>query len=73
MNYKYKKWEFLFDIYNIYIAKKEPVSLILYVTEKCNARCPHCFVDFSKNKKELTFSQIEKITNLLGIVFGIYH
>ena len=30
---------------NIYF-NKSPVSLILFLTNRCNARCPFCFIDF---------------------------
>ena len=31
---------------NIAIGTRRPVSLIHFVTNRCNARCPHCFIDF---------------------------
>ncbi len=38
-------------IKNIYLKKNKPVSLIIFLTERCNARCSFCFIDFSKNAK----------------------
>ncbi len=32
---------------NLYIQKKYPVSLIIFLTNRCNARCPFCFIDFN--------------------------
>ena len=54
------------EIVNALILHKYPVSLIQFVTEKCNAKCPHCFVDFSKMKHELTLEAIEKIALTSG-------
>jgi len=31
---------------NIYLKKDRPVSLILFLTSRCNARCSFCFIDF---------------------------
>ena len=31
---------------NILISKKEPVSLVHFITNRCNARCSFCFIDF---------------------------
>jgi len=46
-----------------------PIYLILFVTERCNARCKHCFVNVPDNKRikeELTLQEIEKISNRMG-------
>ena len=47
-----------------------PVYLIHFVTSKCNARCPHCFI-FSENDprfagEALTLEQIVQLTKSLG-------
>ena len=52
---------------NIYLKKNKPVSLILFVTNRCNARCSFCFVDFddeaSQNKKnELSVEEYKEIS-----------
>ena len=43
-----------------------PIYLILFVTERCNARCKHCFGSFSSKpengKEELTLEEIGKIS-----------
>lgn len=38
-------------IKNIYLKKNKPVSLIIFLTERCNARCSFCFIDFNPNAK----------------------
>ena len=54
---------------NSYVLKKEPISLIHFVTNKCNARCKHCFIDFDHPdafKGELTLEEINKLTRSFG-------
>lgn len=56
---------------NLYIDKKYPVSLIHFVTNRCNARCSFCFIDFDdavkQNKNnEMTVAQIDLLTKNLG-------
>lgn len=56
-------------VLNTYFQKKEPVSLIHFVTHRCNARCKHCFIDFDNNalfNNELSLSEIEQLTKKLG-------
>ena len=55
--------------YNLQISRKYPVSLVHFVTNRCNARCSFCFIDFDDPKtfkNELSVSEIEKITKNLG-------
>ncbi len=61
-----KKWLFIPNIYNAIISHKYPLSLAHFVTQRCNARCPHCFVDFKSAEHELNLEQIEKIANSTG-------
>ncbi|RPI24322.1 MAG: radical SAM protein [Acidobacteria bacterium] len=44
-----------------------PVSLIFFVTSRCNLLCRHCFYweELNKKKGELEFSEIEKIARSL--------
>jgi len=54
---------------NIYLKKKTPVSLIHFLTNRCNARCSFCFIDFENPdtfKNELSLNEIEKMTKTLG-------
>jgi len=43
-----------------YMALRNLHHLILHVTNACNFRCEHCFIDFSP-KKDLTFDEIARI------------
>ena len=54
---------------NVYFERNEPVSLVHFLTNRCNARCSFCFIDFDDPKtfeNELTISEIEKLTKNLG-------
>ena len=54
---------------NLYFSKNEPISLVHFVTNRCNARCSFCFIDFDDPKTfkgELSLEEIEKLTKNLG-------
>jgi len=54
---------------NNYVQKKYPISLVHFVTNRCNARCSFCFIDFDDPKtfqNELTLNEIEKLSLTLG-------
>ncbi|MDA9624941.1 radical SAM protein [Candidatus Pelagibacter bacterium] len=54
---------------NVYFEKKTPVSLIHFLTNRCNARCSFCFIDFDNPKTfegELTLEEIDKMTKTFG-------
>jgi MoaA/NifB/PqqE/SkfB family radical SAM enzyme len=54
---------------NILLDKKEPISLVHFVTNRCNARCSFCFIDFDDPKTfshELTLEEIDILTKNLG-------
>ncbi len=61
-----KNWNIPYNIYNALISHKEPLFLIHFITQRCNAKCPHCFVDFKTQENELTLEQIEKIASSSG-------
>ena len=54
---------------NILLSRNEPVSLVHFVTNRCNARCSFCFIDFEDPKTfthELTLDEIDVLTKNLG-------
>ena len=62
-----KKKLYLFNEFlNAFLYRKNPVYLIQFVTERCNARCTHCFIDFKKEKKEISIDKIEKLASASG-------
>lgn len=54
------------ELNNAVFKHQYPMYLINFVTERCNAKCEHCFVDFKTAKDELTLEQIEKIASTTG-------
>ncbi len=63
---KKKTWKPIPNLFNALITHKFPITLTHFVTQRCNARCPHCFVDFKNAQNELTLEEIEKITKTTG-------
>ena len=64
-----KKANLIRTVKNIYFSKNEPVSIVHFLTNRCNARCSFCFIDFDDPntfKGELTLEEIEKLTKNLG-------
>ena len=57
--------------YSTYILKKKLKHLILHVTNHCNFRCSHCFVDFETPKKDMTFSDYQEISNNINNLFWL--
>ena len=56
-------------INNTYVLRKYPISLVHFLTNRCNARCSFCFIDFDNPetfKNELTLDEIEKLSKTLG-------
>ena len=54
---------------NAQLTRRHPVSLVHFVTRRCNARCSFCFVDFSgpvTSDGELTADEIDRLTHTLG-------
>jgi MoaA/NifB/PqqE/SkfB family radical SAM enzyme len=58
----------LSQAYNLVVSQSQAASLVHFVTDRCNARCPFCFIDFaspSHGKNELSLEEIERMTKLL--------
>jgi len=56
------------QLFNLVVTRRYPATLVHFLTDRCNARCPFCFIDFNAphhGKNELTLEEIEKITRLL--------
>lgn len=54
---------------NVHLTRKYPVSIVHFVTHRCNARCSFCFIDFDDPntfRNELTVEEIDRITTSLG-------
>ena len=54
---------------NLYFKRNEPVSVVHFLTNRCNARCSFCFIDFDNPETfagELSVPEIEKLTKSLG-------
>ena len=54
---------------NAQVTRRHPVSLVHFVTRRCNARCSFCFIDFdnpSPKSAELTLEEIEQLTRTTG-------
>ncbi|PZO44180.1 MAG: hypothetical protein DCF19_02980 [Pseudanabaena frigida] len=53
-----------------YLAKQNLQHLILHVTNNCNFRCDHCFIDFSP-KRDLTLAQYQDLAKQVGKIFWL--
>lgn len=54
---------------NLHLTRQSPISLVHFVTQRCNARCPFCFIDFDAPNafmNELTLEEIDQITRTTG-------
>lgn len=54
---------------NAFVTRRSPISLVHFVTERCNARCEHCFIDFDSQPREegaLSLDEIRRLTKTLG-------
>ena len=55
----------------LYLTRAEPVGLIHFLTNRCNARCSFCFIDFDNKQtqskqNEMTTKQIIEMTKTMG-------
>jgi len=55
-------------VVDLLITRRYPVSLVHFVTERCNARCPHCFIDFAHptSDTELSLDEIQRLARRTG-------
>ena len=54
---------------NVHLTRRHPVSLVHFVTRRCNARCSFCFIDFDHPdpvSSELTVDEIDRLTRTVG-------
>lgn len=54
---------------NVHFTRDQPISLVHFVTNRCNARCSFCFIDFDNPEvfaNELSTDEIEKLTKSIG-------
>ena len=54
---------------NLHVTRANPVSLVHFVTNWCNARCSFCFIDFDNPKIYeglLSVEEIDRFTKTLG-------
>lgn len=66
---EHPKWRLLPNLVNLWFTRRYPNFLIHFITERCNARCPHCFVDVAAPlavAKEMTVGQVEKCAKTSG-------
>jgi len=64
-----KKANLIRTVKNVYFSKNEPVSIVHFLTNRCNARCSFCFIDFDNPntfKNELDLNEIEALTKSFG-------
>ena len=57
--------------YGNYFFKKDFKHLILHVTNHCNFRCAHCFVDFTNPPKDLKIDHYKKISKDVNDLFWL--
>ena len=54
---------------NLFLGHDRPTSLIHFLTHRCNACCPHCFIDFRgepDRQPPLSLSDIDRMTRSAG-------
>ena len=54
---------------NIILTKQSPISVVHFLTNRCNARCSFCFIDFDDPntfKNELSLDEIKILTKNFG-------
>ena len=53
-----------------YLRRQNLQHLIVHVTNNCNFRCDHCFIDFSP-KRDLKLEQYQKLAKQVGKLFWL--
>lgn len=51
------------------ITRRHPLSVVHFVTRRCNARCSFCFIDFdhpSPRSAEMSLEEIDRLTRTFG-------
>ncbi len=54
-----------------FFFKNQLKHLILHVTNHCNFRCSHCFVDFVNPKKDLKLDKYEEVSRSINDLFWL--
>jgi len=59
--------KYLKEYTEVHSSPQTPLSLIQYVTNRCNAKCEHCFFwkDMEHETQELTLNEFRKIASSL--------
>jgi MoaA/NifB/PqqE/SkfB family radical SAM enzyme len=57
--------------YSSYYFKQKVKHLILHVTNHCNFRCSHCFVDFVNPKKDMSLEDYKNISKDVNDLFWL--
>ncbi len=64
-----KKANLFHILKNLHLSKEEPISIVHFLTNRCNARCSFCFIDFDNQEtfsEELSLDEINKLTKTFG-------
>ncbi len=56
--------------FGAYLLRRNLQHLIIHVTNHCNFRCEHCFIDFSP-KRDLKLQQFQEIARQVGPLFWL--
>ena len=66
----YGPWQFAAQ-FGSFLRKRDLQHLIVHVTNHCNFRCDHCFVDFTENKRDLSVQAYQKLSQQVGPLFWL--
>jgi len=54
---------------NLHVSRKNPVSVVHFITNRCNARCSFCFIDFDNKvtqRAQMSIEEIDTLTKNMG-------